>query len=112
MVPRVALSHGMKQALWLCWFLHDVGLHTTESPPTTHLSINNTGAITLAKEACFHAHTKHINVHYHFMREHVEDGTFEITHVPTTEMLADGFTKPLTHDGHQKMINRLVLTKV
>ena len=96
----MALSHGAKQALWLCWFLHDVGLHSTESPSTTHLSIDNTGTITLAKEAHFHAHTKHINMHYHFVCEHIEDGTFEITHVPTMEMLVDRFTKPLTASGN------------
>jgi len=108
----MALSHGTKQALWLRRFLRDVSLYTAESPLTTHLSVDNTGAIALAKEARFHACTKHIDVHYHFIRERVEDGTFEVTHVPTTEMLADGFTKPLTRDRHQKMVNRLVLTKV
>ena len=108
----MALLHGAKQALWLRRFLRDVGLHTAESPPTTHLSVDNTGAIALVKEVRFHARTKHIDVHYHFVHEHVKNGTFEVTHVPTTEMLADGFTKPLTRDGHQKMVNRLVLTKV
>jgi len=108
----MALLHGTKQALWLCQFLHDVSLHTAESPLTTHLSVDNTGAIALVKEARFHACMKHIDMHYHFVCECVEDGTFEVTHVPTTEMLADRFMKPLTCDGHQKMVNRLVLTKV
>ena len=108
----MSLSHGMKQALWLQQFLCNVSIHLPEPPSGTEIFVDNTSAIALAKEACLHAHTKHIDVHYHFVRECVEDGTFKITHVPTGEMLADGLTKALPHTGHEKMVKRLVLTKV
>lgn len=32
---------------------------------------NNENAIKLAKNLVFHAHTKHIEIHYHFLREKV-----------------------------------------
>ena len=109
----MSLLHGAKQALWLCQFLCDTGIHPPESPLVgTELFVDNTGAIALAKEAHFHARTKHIDVHYHFMRECVKDGTFEITHIPTGEMLTDGLTKALLHAGHENMAKRLVLMKV
>ena len=78
----------------------------------TELFVNNTGTIALAKEARFHARTKHIDVHYHFVRERVKDGTFEITHIPTSEMLADRLTKALLCTGHENMAKQLTLTKV
>ena len=40
--------------------------------------------------------TKHIAVKYHHFREHVAKGIIHVKHTPTTEQLADIFTKPLT----------------
>ena len=108
----MSLSHGVKQALWLRQFLRDISIHLPKPPSGTEIFINNTGTIALAKEARLHAHMKHIDVHYHFVRERIEDGTFKITHVPTSKMLADGLTKALPRTGHEKMVKRLILTKV
>ena len=35
---------------------------------------NNQGAITLLKDNKFHSRTKHIDLHYHFIREAVDEG--------------------------------------
>ena len=43
----------------------------------------------------FHARTKHIEVHYHFVRERVLDGNIDLTYVRTDEQVADIFTKAL-----------------
>ena len=108
----MSLSHGAKQALWLRQFLRNVGIHPPKPPSGTEIFIDNTGTIALTKEARLHARMKHIDVHYHFVRECIKDGTFKITHVPTSEMLADGLTKALPRTGHEKMTKHLILTKV
>ena len=81
-------------------------------PPTTELFSDNTAAIAIAREARFHGRSRHIGTHFHFVRERVEDGTFDITHVPTAEMLADGLTKPLTRQPHETMLTRFSLSPV
>ena len=43
----------------------------------------------------FHARTKHIEVHYHFIRERVLDGNIDLTYVRTDEQVVDIFTKAL-----------------
>ena len=43
----------------------------------------------------FHARTKHIEVHYHFIRERVLDGDIDLTYVRTDEQVTDIFTKAL-----------------
>ena len=42
--------------------------------------------------------TKHIEVHYHFVRERVLSGEVELQYVPTDRQTADIFTKPLGLD--------------
>ena len=43
----------------------------------------------------FHARTKHIEVHYHFVREQVLAGDIDLVYVGTEEQVADIFTKAL-----------------
>ena len=66
----IAQTHTAKEALWLHNFLRE--LH---SAPDDLLILNcdNQGAIALTKDNKFHMHTKHIDVHYHFICEEVED---------------------------------------
>ena len=52
------------------------------SDPAT-IYCDNLSSIQLAKNPVFHARTKHIEVHYHFVRERVLSGEVELTYVPT-----------------------------
>jgi hypothetical protein len=54
------------------------------------------GAKYLSFNHVFHARTKHIEVDYHFVREHVARKLLDIDNVPTGYQIADGFTKALT----------------
>ena len=62
--------------------------------PTT-IYCDNLNNIQLAKTPVFHARTKHIEMHYHFVRERVLSGEVELQYVPTDRQTADIFTKPL-----------------
>jgi KUP system potassium uptake protein len=42
--------------------------------------------------------TKHIGLKWHFLKDHVEQGTIKLRYLPTDQMVADMFTKPL--QGH------------
>jgi hypothetical protein len=83
------------EAIWLKRLLKD--LHEEVSDPTVIYS-DNLSSIQLAKNPVFHARTKHIEVHYHFVRERVLSGEVELQYVPTHRQPADIFTKPLGLD--------------
>ena len=59
------------------------------------INCNNQGAIALSKDNKFHVQTKHIDIHYHFICEAVEDGKIQVEYIPTDDNVADIFTKPL-----------------
>ena len=54
-----------------------------------------------AKNLVFHACTKHIQVHYHFVRERVLSGEVELRYVRTDRHVAGIFTKALGTDKLQ-----------
>ena len=59
------------------------------------LLCDNESAIKIAHNLVQHSQTKYIEVHHHFIRDHVAKGDIKRKHVPTDKQLVDIFTKPL-----------------
>ena len=87
----VAAASCCSQLLWMIATLRDFGLSFSHVP----LLCDSTSAISVAKNPVLHSKTKHIDVRYHFLRDHVEKGDIELKHVDTSQQLADILTKPL-----------------
>ena len=68
---------------------------------------DNTSAIAIANNPVQHTITKHIDIRYHFLREHVMSGTVELYFVPTDQQIADIFTKPLDESTFSRLVGEL-----
>ncbi|WVZ76585.1 hypothetical protein U9M48_024550 [Paspalum notatum var. saurae] len=77
--------------LWMKATLSDFGLRFGKIP----LLVDSTSAISVAKNPVLHSRTKHIDVRFHFLRDHYEKGDIDLVHVASENQLADIFTKPL-----------------
>ncbi|GJT28516.1 retrovirus-related pol polyprotein from transposon TNT 1-94 [Tanacetum coccineum] len=55
------------------------------------------------------AETKHIDIRYHFIRDHILKGDIELHFVPTELQLADTFTKPLVEPSFTRLVAELVV---
>ena len=72
--------------------LKDMGHIEQNSTP---ILCDNNSAIALSKHHVFHTKRKHIDTHYHFIRELVKNGDIHLLFCGFKEQLADLFTKPL-----------------
>nr|GEV08775.1 RNA-directed DNA polymerase, eukaryota, reverse transcriptase zinc-binding domain protein [Tanacetum cinerariifolium] len=54
-----------------------------------------------------HSRTKHIDIRYHFIRDHILKGDIELHFIPTQYQLADIFTKPLDELTFKRLIVEL-----
>jgi hypothetical protein len=68
---------------------------------------DNQGAIALAKNPHLHERSRHIDISYHYIRDLVQKGRVKIDYIPTAEMIADGFTKPLERTAFDKFKDQL-----
>ncbi|GJW86661.1 hypothetical protein Tco_0162001 [Tanacetum coccineum] len=71
------------------------------------LYCNNKSAIALCCNNVQHSRAKHIDIHYHFIKEQVENGIVELYFVRTEYQLADIFTKPLPQERFNFLIDKL-----
>jgi KUP system potassium uptake protein len=60
---------------------------------TTTIWEDNQSAIAYSQNAS--EKNKHIGLKWHFLKDHVEQGTIQLRYLPTDQMVADMFTKPL-----------------
>jgi hypothetical protein len=83
--------------------LRDSGFKLSKVP----LLCDNESAIRMADNPVKHSRTKHIDIWYHFLRDHQQRGDIEIAYVSTKEQLAYIFTKPLDEKTFIKLRNEL-----
>jgi hypothetical protein len=102
----MAISEVFREGLWLLSQGRECVLPFAE--PLT-VRIDNTGAIAISRKSAGHSRTKHIDVRYHFIREHVDSGLFDPQWVSTSLNVADIFTKSLPRPAHTKFVSMLSL---
>ncbi|GKC66937.1 hypothetical protein Tco_1099535, partial [Tanacetum coccineum] len=66
-------------------------------------------AIAISCNPVQHSRIKHIDIRYHFIKEHVEKGTMELYFVGTKYQLADLFTKALPKERFEYLFHRIAL---
>ena len=55
---------------------------------------------------------KHVDIHSHWLRQEVQAGTVKLEYMETSLLVADGFTKELPRQKHEKFIRQLNLVDI
>ena len=82
----VAASLGVCHAIWLRNLLSKMEL---KQPGATVIQVDNRSAMKLAKNPLNHERSKHIDVRFHFIQEHVKKGSVKLVHVASQNQVAD-----------------------
>ncbi|GKB05424.1 retrovirus-related pol polyprotein from transposon TNT 1-94 [Tanacetum coccineum] len=99
----VSLSACCAQVIWMRTQLLDYGFKYNRIP----MYCDSKSAIAISCNPVQHSKTKHIDIRYHFIKEHVERGTVEIYFVETEYQLADLFTKALPKERFEYLLHRI-----
>ena len=99
----VAAGRCCAQIMWIQIQMLDYGLTFTKTP----IYCDNTSAIQMTQNPVHHSKTKHIEIHHHFIRDIAEKGKISLHYIPTTEQLADIFTKALDEHTNSYLITEL-----
>ena len=70
------------------------------------VGVDNIGAIFMASNITTTCHTKHMDIRYKYLNEHVEDGVAKIVFVKSNTL-----TKNLSDELHEKHSKKMVLEK-
>ncbi|GJT94703.1 retrovirus-related pol polyprotein from transposon TNT 1-94 [Tanacetum coccineum] len=99
----IALSGCCAHVLWMRSQLTDYGFGFNKIP----MYCDNKSAIALCCNNVQHSRSKHIDIIFYFIKEHVENGVIELYFVNTEYQLANIFTKALGRERIEFLINKL-----
>nr|GEV72934.1 ribonuclease H-like domain-containing protein [Tanacetum cinerariifolium] len=99
----VVVSDCCAQVLWMRTQLTDYGFFFDKVP----IYCNSKSVIAISCNPLQHTRTKHIDVRYHFIKDHVEKGFIELYIVGTEYQLADLFTKSLPEARFKFLVEKL-----
>jgi len=107
-VEHVGCSEVVKELLFIVYLLRHMKIEI-ELP--IHVNVDNIGAIFLAENQNSSDRTKHVDIHYHFIRQYIMDGTIMVEFVRSSENDSDIFTKNVTSETFSRHSEKLIWTK-
>ncbi|KAJ9544969.1 hypothetical protein OSB04_024676 [Centaurea solstitialis] len=99
----VAAACCCSQVLWMKTQLADFRYNMQRIP----IYCDSKSAIQITANPVQHSRTKHIDIRYHFIKDHVEKGNVELYFVESDYQLADLFTKPFDEKRHFFLLSKL-----
>lgn len=99
-----SLAHLTSEIMWLRSLLNELNLTCFKS---SVVWVDNLSTIAMTSKPVLHARTKHIELDFHFVREKVAAQIIQIQHVPSSDRIADVFTKPLSKQFFTWLRNKL-----
>lgn len=104
----LALTEAGKTVQWWMRLFKEIGFDP-EHPITIRCDNQQTVDLLRKEDPKHRTKLRHVDIHRHWLRQEVQEGRISVEWVPTAEMAADGLTKLLPRQKHQKFVEMLGL---
>ena len=98
------MTSAASEITWIVRLLEELGV-TNLKPVTLHCDYQC--ALSIAHNPELHDRTKHIEIDCHFTREKDMEGLLQLTYLPTSNQVADVFTKILPSSQFKHLLSKL-----
>ncbi|RVW18660.1 Retrovirus-related Pol polyprotein from transposon RE2 [Vitis vinifera] len=88
-----SMANTTTELTWMSFILKDLHIPLASTPT---LYCDNTSALHMTINPMFHAHSKHIELDYHFCAQTSCSWTLVTQHISTEKQVVDLFTKPMS----------------
>lgn len=100
----IGLSDAAQEAIWLKKLINELGTNIEQ----VTICGDNLSSMQIVKNSHCHNRSKHIDVRYHFIKDHYTNGNISLQYIESEKLCADFLTKgvnKLKHYGCMKQIN-------
>jgi hypothetical protein len=103
----ISIAESIKEALWFQTWLNEV----YNIKPIINVFNDNLSSIQITKNDTNHGRTKHIDIRYHFIRDHISKGNVKAQWIDNTNQIADLLTKTVKNQSFTTNVSKLLLNK-
>jgi hypothetical protein len=107
----LSLSTAAREVIWWRRFFHGIKFDP-QQPTEIHCDNLQTIRILTKETVKLETRLRHVDIHQHWLRQEVENGTISIKWLPTAQMPADGLTKALPAQKHANFLRQLNLVDI
>ena len=108
---KLSIERWLKvcEILWVKRLLSELG-RPVELP--MKLFCDNKAAISIANNPVQHDRTKHVEIDRHFIKEKLEGGVVCVPFLPSSQQIADVFTKGLLRQNFEYFVSKLGMVNI
>ena len=108
----LALSQAAKEGIYVSRLLQELTVKLDDH--RIRLLCDNVQTIRLVNDDIARLRTKlrHVDIHNHWLRQEIQRQSIIVQYTPSEQMIADGLTKVLLKDGHEKFKRQIGLTDI
>ena len=107
----LALSATAKETIAICRLFSQIKFNPGTQLPMIECDNLQTVGLIVKERPELTTKLRHVDIHHFWLRQAHQQSIVEIQWTPTTEMIADGMTKSLVGQGHDRFVEQLGITK-
>ncbi|CAN1150187.1 Copia protein [Linum perenne] len=104
-----ALALGITEVTWIGRLLQELKVTV---PKPIRIYCDNKAAVAIAHNPVLHDRTKHVEIDKYYIKENLDSGMICIPYIPTTDQVADIFTKGLFKGQFNYLKDKLTLENI
>ena len=101
----VAMSDATQEAIWLKAILSELGFDIKQIT----MCNDNMSSMQIIKNPTSHHRAKHIDVRFHFIRDHYQNGNISLQYIESQKLCADFLTKGVNQVKHSQCMKQINL---
>ncbi|XP_044720031.1 reverse transcriptase (RNA-dependent DNA polymerase) domain-containing protein [Hirsutella rhossiliensis] len=98
-----------KESIYVSRLIRELDVKLDHSRISIQCDNTQTIRIVTAEVATLRTKLRHVDIHNHWLRQEITNGTLEVKYTPSAEMMADGLTKALQGPKFQAFVNQIGL---
>ncbi len=107
----LAVSHAAKNYYWMKRLFRFIRFDP-DHPEVIHCDNKQTGDLLVRERSVFQTKLRHVDIHQLWVRQEVQAKRLHIEWLNSSEMPADGLTKPLSRAKHEAFVRQLGMEPV
>lgn len=108
----LALSQTARESMYVSRLIKELGVTLDENKIIIECDNTQTIRVVKAEIATLKTNLRHVDIHNHWLRQEVQNGTIDVKYTQSAMMLADGLTKPLLNDAFDRFVKQLSLVDI
>jgi hypothetical protein len=101
-----------KEFIWWTRFFENIQFDLEDEEPTIYCDNTQTIRLMMKETPKLQTALKHVDIHQCWLRQEVQAKRIKVQWIPTSEMVADGFTKVLPVQKHANFVRLLNLVDI